>query len=235
MIERVSGKILINTTIDHQDIITQNKNALPFWSHIARSKAKAVYSSTRKDISHMDVHEVALKIQQVGITKDTIILVYHSSTFDLTLLRQFLESAGYFGVLPPDKNCIPMVNILRPHLSKRLPSGKLFPLRLDVLFPIMYPRHGLVGLNHQALVDCQQTRLVCMAYEELCRPIAERGREWQPNMVPTSGQTCILDWFTRREDAGDSKLREELRPPRLGGPEVWLAIPTFSSILFSFS
>lgn len=73
----------------------------------------------------------------------------------------------------------------------------------------MYPRHGLVGLNHQALVDCQQTRLVCMAYEELCRPIAERGREWQPNMVPTSGQTCILDWFTRREDAGDSKVNSD--------------------------
>ncbi|KAI3330212.1 hypothetical protein F4824DRAFT_492409 [Ustulina deusta] len=186
MIERVSGKILINTIIDHQDIITHNTKALPFWSYIARSKAKAVYSSTRKDISHMDVHEVALKIQQVGITQDTIILVYHTSTFDLTLLRQFLESAGYFGVLPPDKNCIPMVNILRPHLSKRLPSGKLFPLRLDVLFTLMYPRHGLVGLNHQALVDCQQTRLVCMAYEELCRPIAERGREWQPDMVAPS-------------------------------------------------
>lgn len=30
MIERVSGKILINTIIDHQDIITHNTKALPF-------------------------------------------------------------------------------------------------------------------------------------------------------------------------------------------------------------
>ncbi|KAI1744546.1 hypothetical protein F4680DRAFT_405137 [Xylaria scruposa] len=105
MIERVSGKILINTIIDRQDIVTHNTKTLPFWNYIARSKAKAVYSSTRKDISHVDVHEIALKIQQVGITLDTIILVYHISTFGLTLLRQFLESAGYSAVLPPDKNC----------------------------------------------------------------------------------------------------------------------------------
>ncbi|KAI1652109.1 uncharacterized protein F4817DRAFT_310986 [Daldinia loculata] len=31
------------------------------------------------------------------------------------------------------------------------------------------------------------------------------------------------------------ELREELRTPRLGGPEVRLAIPTFSGNLFSFS
>ncbi|KAH8163508.1 hypothetical protein CIB48_g4744 [Xylaria polymorpha] len=128
----------------------------------------------------------------------------------------------------------------------------------------MYPRHGLVGLNHQALVDCQQTRLVCMAYDELCRSIAERGREWQPDMVAPSTQTCILDWLTRRDDAGDSKEKQGTRPPDaaagggdarlaraaggaadaaswgpeisgLGGPEVRLAIPTFSGSLFSFS
>ncbi|KAM3537250.1 hypothetical protein ARSEF1564_009828 [Beauveria bassiana] len=65
-------------------------------------------------------------------------------------------------------------------------------------------------------------------------------------MVAPSTQTCILDWLTRRDGAGDSKrleaemrdlreLREELRSPRLGGPEVRLAIPTFSGSLFSFS
>jgi hypothetical protein len=210
MIERVSGKILLNTTIDHHGAIVHNTPAdpLPFWSHISRSKAKDVYSLTRNpDISHMNVHEVALKIQQAGITQDTIILVYHVSTFDLGLLRRFLESAGYFGFLPPDENCIPMVNILRPHLSDRLPGGKLFPLRLDVLFPLMYPRHVLVGLNHQALVDCQQTRLVCMAYEELCRPIAERGREWQPDMVARSAQVSILGWLqdTRRVNNCDGE------------------------------
>ncbi|KAI0430588.1 hypothetical protein F5Y09DRAFT_330948 [Xylaria sp. FL1042] len=203
---RVSGKILVNTTIDHQGAILHNTPTefLPLWSHISKSKAKHVYSSTRNSdrISHMNVHEVASKIQQVGITRDTIILVYHVSTFDLRLLRRFLESAGYIGLLPPDENCIPMVNILRRHMSDRLPGGRLFPLGLEMLFPLMYPRHTLVGLNHQSLVDCQQTRLVCMAYEQLCRPIAERGQEWQPDLVARSTQTSIFDWLTSEDGAG---------------------------------
>jgi hypothetical protein len=63
-----------------------------------------MYSSPRNsDMSHLNVHkffgsEVASKIQQVGITRDTIILVYHVSTFDPRLLRRFLESAGYFDL-----------------------------------------------------------------------------------------------------------------------------------------
>jgi hypothetical protein len=147
--------------------------------------------------SHLSNHikRVTLGKRLVGITQSTVILVYHATNFDLRLLRRFLESAGYFGYLPPEENCIPMVNILRPHMSDRLPSGRRFPLKLEVLFPLMFPRHSLVGLNHQALVDCQQTRLVCMAYEELCRPIAERGQEWQPDNVARSGQTSILDWL----------------------------------------
>jgi hypothetical protein len=143
----------------------------------------------------MNVHEIAQEIQQAGITQDTVVIVHHKSTFDLSLLRCYLESAGYFDLLPPNKNCIPMVNILRPQLQDRLPGGKLVPIGLDVLFPLMYPRHSLVGLNHQALVDCKQTRLVCIAYEELCRPLAERGEEWQPDMIARSGQTSILNWL----------------------------------------
>jgi hypothetical protein len=214
MIERVSGKILFNTTIDHYGALDHNTPAdsLPFWSRISQSKAKDVYSSTRNpDICHMNVHEVASKLQQVGITQDTVILVYHVSTVDLRLLRWFLESAGYFGFLPPDENCIPMVHILRPHLSDRLPGGRSFPLGLEVLFPLMYPRHILVGLNHQALVDCQQTRLICMAYEELCKPIAERGQEWQPDTVARSAQTSILDRLQDARKVDNSDGEEYLR------------------------
>jgi len=218
MIERVSGKILLNTTIDHQGALDHNTStgslagSLPFWSQMSQSKAKEVYSSTRNaGLSHMNVHEVAFRLRQVGITQSTVILVYHATIFDLRLLRRFLESAGYFGYLPPDENCIPMVNILRPHMSDRMPSGRRFPLKLEVLFPLMFPRHSLVGLNHQALVDCQQTRLVCIAYEELCKPIAERGQEWRPDTVARSEQTSILDWLQDSPKANPSDGERSLQ------------------------
>lgn len=201
-IELVSGKVLVNTTIDHHRALDHNAltsssaNSLPFWNQISQFKAKEVYSSARNTgPSHMNVDEVAFRLRQVGISPSTVIIVYHATKFDLKLLTRFLESAGYFGYLPPEENCIPMVNVLRPHLSDRMSSGRRFPLKLEVLFPLMFPGHSLVGMNHQALADCQQTRLVCMAYEELCKPVAERGEEWRPDAVARSGQRSILDWL----------------------------------------
>lgn len=41
-----------------------------------------------------------------------------------------------------------------------LPNGKRLPLKLDVIFPLLFPRHALIGKNHRALVDAQQLRLV---------------------------------------------------------------------------
>lgn len=130
MVERVSGKILLNTTIDHQGeiMLSPPTGAIPYWSLMSRFKVEDVYSSPRdSDMSHMNVHEVASKIQQVGITRDIIILVYHVSTFDLRFLRRFLEPAGYFDILPPDEDCIPMANILRSHLLIGCQEAGCFP------------------------------------------------------------------------------------------------------------
>jgi hypothetical protein len=161
-----------------------------------QSSMSAVYSRSRiPGISYMNVHEVVLKLQQVGITPDTVILVYHVSAMDLSLLREFLESAGYTDILPPSGNCIPLIPLPRMNLSEGPPGWKSFPLGLEELFPVMYRRHQLIGLNHQALIDCQQTRLVCMAFDELCKPIGERSMEWQPDTVASSAQTSILDWL----------------------------------------
>lgn len=129
------------------------------------AKAKSVYSLSRTPgIDRLDPHQIALKLQQAGITQDTLILVYHLSTTDLKLLGELLESAGHIGILPPDEKCIPLIQLLRPNLSTEPPGYQRVPLALELLFPIMYPRHSLVGLNHQVLVDCQETRLVCMAF-----------------------------------------------------------------------
>ena len=111
------------------------------------------------------------------------------------MLRKLLVSEGYDDILLPDRNCVPIINILRPNIFKDMPKEQRFPLALEFLFPLLYPRHHLIGLNHQALVDCQQTRLVCKAFDELCRPVDERGEMWQPDTVSSSSQTSILNWL----------------------------------------
>jgi hypothetical protein len=55
-------------------------------------------------------------------------------------------------------------------------NGKPFPATLSTIFPILFPRRELVGRNHRALVDCQQTRFVMMAFEEFAKPIGSPGR-----------------------------------------------------------
>jgi hypothetical protein len=67
--------------------------------------------------------------------------------------------------MPPDKNCIPLINII--HSTLPMVRKNLFPIRLEHLFPVMYPGHEYVGLNHAALIDCRQTRLVCEGVEQL--------------------------------------------------------------------
>jgi hypothetical protein len=123
----------------------------------------------------MNVHEIAQTLQQKGISQDTIILVYHKTRMDLKILRQLLESQGYDSILPPDEYYFPLIQLLRTNMFQGLSKDQQFPLKLEVVFLIMFPRHELIGLNHQALVDCQQTRLVCKAIDELGRPTRERG------------------------------------------------------------
>ncbi|KAH7328011.1 hypothetical protein B0I35DRAFT_6299 [Stachybotrys elegans] len=187
-----------------------------WWS---KRQAQRIYSSSRPpgSIDHMDVHSVAEKLQGAGITRDTMILVWHTSTRDLDILKGFLESAGYTGILPPKENCIPLIQVMRMNLSEGAAGYRMFPLGLEVLFPVMWPRHSLIGLNHQALVDCQQTRLICMGFDELCRPIEERGAEWRPETVAKTAQTSLDSWLQKKsidEDSNDG-TRQTKRLKRL--------------------
>lgn len=90
IIERVSGRTLINTTIEHQTGIDHNElKPYPFMKWLSRSKASAVFSPSRlPSIDRMTVHQVASKLKQVGITQDTIVLVYQAAKTDLRLLRE---------------------------------------------------------------------------------------------------------------------------------------------------
>lgn len=75
----------------------------------------------------------------------------------------------------------------------RLPDKQIFSTRLEVLFPLLYPGHGLVGLNHRAAVDAQQLRLVTMAFEDRCKPLSDREPQ---QLLYQHRQTTIDDWVT---------------------------------------
>jgi len=211
MIERISGDAVINTIIEHQDGLEHySLGENPFLAFCSRAKAKSVFLPSR-NIDHMNIHKIAETLQRKGISQDTIILVYHKTRMDLKLLRQLLESEGYCDILPPDENCFPLIQLLRTNMFKGLPKDQHFPLKLEIVFPIMFPRHELIGLNHQALVDYEQARLVCKSIDELCKPVDERGEEWQPETIARSGQTSILDWL--RDGGIHNTVNGELLPP----------------------
>lgn len=86
---------------------------------------------------------------------------------DLDLLGELLESAGYFDILPPKENCIPMIQHFRGGLPRNPKAAKCFTAKLDVLFPILFAGHKLVGKNHRALHDIQMLRLLILVLVQL--------------------------------------------------------------------
>ena len=149
----------------------------------------------------MDVHQVAMKLKEIGINQNTTFLTWHKSTTDLKLLRRFLQLAGYADILLPDENCIPLIPIFRLNFPEIIEDpanrrSKSFPLALEVLFSVIFPRQSLIGLYHQPLVDCQQTRLVLQAAIKLSKPVTERGKGWNPERITRNSQTSIHNWLT---------------------------------------
>ncbi|KAH0562098.1 hypothetical protein GP486_003203 [Trichoglossum hirsutum] len=210
LLERVSGKVLINTCVEHKDGLDHKTwDEHPFMEMMSRSKAAKVFSSSRiSNIGCINADEIASKLLQVGITQDTIILVYHRSPFDLRTLRHFLESAGHHEILPRDDNCIPLLQLFRANLPVGLLGQKGVPLALENLFSVMYPRHHLVRPNHRALEGCRRMQLVCMAFDELCKPIEERGEEWQLGGAVNSTQKPSLGWLQKsyKVDSGKGEI-----------------------------
>ena len=121
----------------------------------------SVYGSDRSKCTGLcDVHEVARQLRNAGMTPETLILVWHVSYMDLTLLRELLESGGYNYILPPNDNCIRMV----PQYCNDQPYEKEIPRKLDVLFPLLFA--GTTGLCRDAL----QLRLMTLLLVELQKP-----------------------------------------------------------------
>ena len=65
----------------------------------------------------LDADEIADVLKNAGITVQTMFLVWHVTYKDLSLLRDFLESAGHYSILPPNENCIRMIPLIRDKLA----------------------------------------------------------------------------------------------------------------------
>ena len=96
----------------------------------------------------------------------------------------------------------------------RLPDNQIFSSRLEILSPLLYPGHGLVGLNHRAAVDAQQLRLVTMAFEDRCKPLSDREPQ---QLLYQRRQTTIDDWVVSHKAKYDSTSTAPARGPRHSG------------------
>lgn len=167
MIEQVSGDTIINAIVEHPNGL-DHRNAYTTGQSVdaehcrLRNKlvASSVYSPTRGfSVACMDIHGIAALLRQKGSPR-TPSLVWHKNAMDLRILRNLLESLGYNDILFNDENCISSIPLFRENMFKGVPQDQQFHLTFEVVFPTMFPRRNLVGLNHMVLVDCQQTRLI---------------------------------------------------------------------------
>lgn len=208
LIEKVSGKVLINACIEHENGLDHNSlYENPYLRTVSLNHGYRVFSPSQSPkIDRLNADEVAYKLQAAGITRDTVILVWHTGRTDLRILRRFLESSGHDVLLPPVENCIPLLHLFRTNLSMASPGPKKFPLSLEVLFPILFPRHDLVGLNHRALEDSLQTRLLSLAFDELCKPVKQRGGKWRPENITHIAQTSLVSWLQKTKCINKGKI-----------------------------
>lgn len=179
-----SGKVLLDVRVDNECTIEElltKPDGRPIPDPSSRIRGlkslTSVYGSVdpRKCSGKRTASEIAEMIVNTGVTRESIILIWHTSTFDLDLLRELLESAGYNEFLPLTENCIPTINNFRPGLpGKDVKTGKAFATKLDMLFPMLFAGHELVGKNDTALPDILMLRLMTLLLIQLQKPPLER-------------------------------------------------------------
>ena len=178
-----SGKVLIDLRVDHQcspEELLKRPDGRPLNNQERNIGLKSItrtYGSAgpAQCSGKMTATEIAEALKSAGINQKSVILVWHINYFDLTLLRELLESNGHADVLPPQANCIPMIPQFRLGLPGRDRSGRLFVAsKLEILFPMLFPGHHLVGKNHRAGADIEMLRLMSLLLVQLQNPPEKR-------------------------------------------------------------
>ena len=136
------------------------------------------YLKSAAQDSSMDAETLGKALEKAGVNRQKVVLVWHRGYRDLDLLRRFLQLAGYIGVLPSSEYCVRLISLVHADIDP-LPGRNIFSAKLDIIFPLFFPRHKLVGKNHEELPDCLQTRLLMLTLEQLLKPCDER-EGWMP-------------------------------------------------------
>jgi hypothetical protein len=140
---------------------------------------RAVYNSgrsTRTDF--LDAHSIARVIRESEIKSMDIMFEHASCQVDLKMLREFLESYGYYNPLPSLNNCHQTI----PELRKNLPVG--VSAALDIIFPLLFPNDPFVGQSHHARPDALMCRKIVKVIRELIKPPKERKlAEYEPEII----------------------------------------------------
>ena len=79
------------------------------------------------------------------------------------------------AILPRSSNCVPIIPEFRQNLGQ-LTGGVSVPLRLDFLYPLLFPKSDLVGHNHSAFPDALQLRDMALLYCEPTKPFASQSQ-----------------------------------------------------------
>lgn len=125
IVEKISGKVIINTQVNygtrgkcHETPLGMGNELMEGISKVKPFQMNRIrrHSSATKH-AYLDAQEASSRLKTAGITQDALILVWHCSAYDPTLLRSFLDYGGYSGILPPDCNRIPMIPLFRSNLK----------------------------------------------------------------------------------------------------------------------
>lgn len=182
IIEKLSGNVLIDIKVRHNYFHSAPDEVNPMGKKhlITHRKALKFWGPARKGWGQegLGPDDIAKELKKVGITQRTVFIVWATSYKDIWYLRDLLESAGYPGIIPGNENCLRMIPIIWANVPPT-PGRTRAPAKLDILFPLFFPCHHLVGQNHRSYTDCLQTRLMIMAFEELCKS-ASTSNHWKP-------------------------------------------------------
>jgi hypothetical protein len=101
LIEYISGRVLLDTLVKPQVPLELSQLKLA-WRRdlIDQLWSRKLDSSDTNTDQDLDVFAIAEALEDSGVTKESVILVWHLTYYDLTLLSNFLESAGANSPLP---------------------------------------------------------------------------------------------------------------------------------------
>ncbi|KAJ5738717.1 hypothetical protein N7493_001872 [Penicillium malachiteum] len=109
------------------------------------------------------------------VSDKTIFFVW---AFDVAYVRDWLEEEKVSHNLPANYKVCLLYPEFRANMKKWIGDkcfkGHSFPLSLPFIFALLFQGRDLVGMNHYALVDAQQTAILHRLFLDLCKVSEKR-------------------------------------------------------------